>query len=265
MSLLSRLLGKLSPIEEQKSPNPTPPEPPSGPVIVTIDASQHIVEAVTLFRNDTAQVVRTFHDLKLKVGFFPPQRNAPVYSTYPEYQSGENTLVIENLPHAMQPESLRVSNSGSYATLDVLCTRERNDEHQQKLEVLVAELEQSKKRREEVMKMLRDFGSSLAVTSTTSQKNMFKFTDKYLSVAEECDAEVRNIEQKLKTEKALLDTWRNSQVSFRGVAQITLFTKRNTVAPLTITYSEPSSLMLSLTSKISPIVSGEQRVMEPTL
>ena len=75
----------------------------------------------------------------------------------------------------MQPESLRVSNSGSYATLDVLCTRERNDDHQRRLEILVAQLEQTKKRREEVMKMLRDFGSSLAVTSSTSQKNMFKF------------------------------------------------------------------------------------------
>lgn len=139
----------------------------------------------------------------------------------------------------MQPESLRVSNSGSYATLDVLCSRERNDEHQGRLEVLVAKLEQNKKRREEVMKMLRDFGSSLAVTSTTSQKDMFKFTDKYLSVAEECDTEIRNLEQQLKAERASLDTWRNSQVSFRGVAQITLLTKRNAVAPLTITYSEP--------------------------
>jgi hypothetical protein len=138
----------------------------------------------------------------------------------------------------MQPESLRVSNSGSYATLDVLCTRERNDDHQRRLEVLVAQLEQSKKRREEVMRMLRDFGNSLAVTSSTSQKNMFKFTDKYLSVAEECDAEVRNIEQKLKVERASLDTWKTSQVSWRGVAQITLFTKRNTTAALTITYSE---------------------------
>lgn len=66
MSLLSRLLGKLSPVEEPKPPKALP-EVPSGPVTITIDASQHIVEAVTLFRNDTAQVVRTFHDLKLKV------------------------------------------------------------------------------------------------------------------------------------------------------------------------------------------------------
>ena len=170
--------------------------------------------------------------------------------------------MIDNLPHAMQPESLRVSNSGSYATLDVLCSRERNDDHQRKLEVLVAELEQSKKRREEVMKMLRDFGNSMAVTSTTSQKNMFKFTDKYLSVAEECDAEVRNIEQKLKAERASLDTWKNSQVSFRGVAQITLFTKRNMVAPLTITYSEPRSCSVTDLPNLT-IFSGEQRIMEP--
>ena len=147
--------------------------------------------------------------------------------------------MIDNLPHAMQPESLRVSNSGSYATLDVLCTRERNDDHQKRLEVLVTQLEQGKKRREEVMKMLRDFGNSMAVTSSTSQKNMFKFTNKYLSIAEECDAEVRDIEQKLKAEKASLDKWKYSQVSFRGAAKITLFTKRNTVAPLTITYSKP--------------------------
>lgn len=149
--------------------------------------------------------------------------------------------MIDNLPHAMLPESLRVSNSGSYATLDVLCTRERNDDHQRRLEVLVAELEQTKKRREEVMKMLRDFGNSMAITSTTSQKNMFKFTDKYLSVAEEYDTQVREIEQKLKAEKASLDTWKDSQMSFRGVAQITLFTKRNITAALTITYSEPTS------------------------
>ena len=143
----------------------------------------------------------------------------------------------------MQPESLRVSNSGSYATLDVLCTRERNDEHQQRLEVLVSQLEQSKKRREEIMKMLRDFGNSLAVTSSTSQKNMFKFTDRYLSTAEECDAEVRDIEQKLKVERASLDTWKTSQISFRGVAQITLFAKRITTAALRITYSESTSVI----------------------
>ena len=137
----------------------------------------------------------------------------------------------------MQPESLRVSNSGSYATLDVLCTRERDEECERRSEVLLAELEQSKKRREEVMKMLRDYGNSLAV-SPTSQKNIFKFTDKYLSVANECDAEVRNIEQKLKAEKASLAAWRGSQKSFRGVAQLTLFTKRNTVAALTVTYSK---------------------------
>lgn len=167
----------------------------------------------------------------------------------------------------MQPESLRVSNNGSYATLDVLCTRERNDEHQRKLEVLVAQLEQSKKRREEVMKMLRDFGNSLAVTSSTSQKNMFKFTDKYLSTAEECDAEVRNIEQQLRAERASLDTWKNSQVSFRGVAQITLFTKRNMVAPLTITYSKPYPCAFT-GPYVRPhhrLLSGEQRFVEPAL
>ena len=76
MSLLSRLLGKLNPTEEPKPPpKVAPPEAPSGPLIITIDASKHIVEAVTLFRNDTAQVVRTFHDLKLKVGPSPSQKS----------------------------------------------------------------------------------------------------------------------------------------------------------------------------------------------
>lgn len=137
----------------------------------------------------------------------------------------------------MQPESLRVPNSGDYAILDVLCTHERNDEHERRVEASVAELEQSKRRRGEVMGMLRDYGNTLA-TGHTSQKNMLKFTNKYLSVAEECDAEVRSIEEKLKAEKASLEVWRHSQTPFRGVAQITLFTTRNTSTALTITYSE---------------------------
>jgi len=143
----------------------------------------------------------------------------------------------------MQPESLRVPNNGDYAILDVLCTHERNDEHERKIEVFLAELEQSKKRREEVMRMLRDYGNTLATGRTrTSQKSMLKFTNKYLSVAEECDGEVRGIQEKLRAEKAALETWRHSRTPFRGVAQITLFTTKNTTAPLTITYSESHHL-----------------------
>jgi hypothetical protein len=137
----------------------------------------------------------------------------------------------------MQPESLRIPNNGDYAILDVLCTHERNDEHERRVEAFVAELEQSKKRREEVMRMLRDYVNTLA-TGSTSQKNMLKFTNKYLSVAEECDAEVRTIQEKLRAEKASLEIWRHSRTPFRGVAQITLFTTRNTSAALTITYSK---------------------------
>lgn len=76
MSRLSRLLARLTLTEETKPLKAAPPESPSGPLTIAIDASQHIVESVTLFRNDTAQVVRTFHDLKLKVGLAPRARNA---------------------------------------------------------------------------------------------------------------------------------------------------------------------------------------------
>ena len=139
----------------------------------------------------------------------------------------------------MQPESLRVPNSGDYAILDVLCTHERNDEHERKIESFLTKLEQSKNRREEVMRMLRDYGNTMATGRTrTSQKNMLKFTNKYLAVAEECDAEVRSIEEKLRAENAALMTWRHSRTPFRGVAQITLFTTKNSTATLTITYSE---------------------------
>ena len=137
----------------------------------------------------------------------------------------------------MQPESLRVPNSGDYAILDVLCAHERNDEHERRVEDFVAQLGQIKKRREEVIGMLRDYGNTLS-KGDTSQKSMLKFTNKYLSVADECDAQVRGIEQKLKAEKAALEIWRNSRKPFRGVAQISLFTTRNTSAALTITYSE---------------------------
>ena len=146
--------------------------------------------------------------------------------------------MIDNLPNAMQPESLRVPNSGDYAILDVLCTHERNGELERRLECCLAELEQSKKRREEVMKMLRDYGNTMA-TSSTSQRNMVRFTNKYLSIAEECDAEVRSIEEKLRAEKTALEFLRRSRTPFRGVAQITLFTTKNTSAALTITYSKP--------------------------
>ena len=73
MSLLSRLLEKFNLNEDSNPPQAAPPEVPNGPLTIIIDASQHIVESVTLFRNDTAQVVRSFHDLKLKVGLPPPQ------------------------------------------------------------------------------------------------------------------------------------------------------------------------------------------------
>jgi len=152
--------------------------------------------------------------------------------------------VIDNLPNAMQPESLRVPNSGDYAILDVLCAHERNDEHERRVEAFVAQLEQTKKRRGEVMGMLRDYGNTLAKGST-SQKSMLKFTNKYLTVADECDTEVRNIEEKLKAEKGALEIWRNSRTPFRGVAQIALFTTRNTSAALTITYSKSRSCALT--------------------
>lgn len=78
MSLLSRLLEKLNLNEEPKPPKVDQPESPSGPMTISIDASQHIVEAVTLFRNHHAQVVRTFHDLKLKVRCLSPSEKASV-------------------------------------------------------------------------------------------------------------------------------------------------------------------------------------------
>lgn len=146
--------------------------------------------------------------------------------------------MIDNLPSSMQPESLRIPNSGDYAILDVLCTHERNDELERKLEASLVELEQSKKRREEVMRMLRDYGTTLS-TGYTSRRNMLKFTNKYLSVAGECDTEVRNIEGKLRAEKHALENLRHSRTPFRGVAQITLFTTKNTSSALTITYSAP--------------------------
>jgi len=70
MPLLSRLLEKLNSTGTgatkpfRLSAVPTIPD---ESLTITIDASQHIVQAVTVFRNNTAQVVRTFHDLKLKV------------------------------------------------------------------------------------------------------------------------------------------------------------------------------------------------------
>lgn len=70
MSLLSRLRGVSILSGSTKSAEVTTPSASGDPSIITIDASQHIVQAVTVFRNNTAQVVRTFHDLKLKVCLF---------------------------------------------------------------------------------------------------------------------------------------------------------------------------------------------------
>ena len=69
MSLLSRLLRLSVSTDGTKAPEVTPPSVSNDPAPITIDASQHIVQTVTVFRNNTAQVVRAFHDLKLKVGF----------------------------------------------------------------------------------------------------------------------------------------------------------------------------------------------------
>jgi len=66
MPLLSRLLERLNSAGGTNPPKDATPDAPGGSFI-TIDASQHIVQAVTVFRNNTAQVLRTFHDLKLKV------------------------------------------------------------------------------------------------------------------------------------------------------------------------------------------------------
>ena len=72
MPLLSRLLEKLNPAGGLKPSKPvTAPSISDDSLTITIDASQHIVQAVTVFRNNTAQVVRTFHDLKLKVRLSP--------------------------------------------------------------------------------------------------------------------------------------------------------------------------------------------------
>lgn len=75
MSLLSRLLEKTSSIVGGKPPKVPAPTLPEESQSIAIDASQHIVQAVTVFRNNTAQVVRTFHDLKLKVRLPPRARS----------------------------------------------------------------------------------------------------------------------------------------------------------------------------------------------
>jgi hypothetical protein len=67
MPLLSRLFGKRHSFGGTKTPEVATPDAPDGSLTITIDASQHIVQAVTVFRNNTAQVVRTFNDLTLKV------------------------------------------------------------------------------------------------------------------------------------------------------------------------------------------------------
>ena len=67
MPFLSRLFGKRASTEETRPPKVATPNEPGGSFTITIDASQHIVQTVTVFRNNTAQVVRTFQDLKLKV------------------------------------------------------------------------------------------------------------------------------------------------------------------------------------------------------
>lgn len=67
MSLLSRLVEKLDLTGGLKSFKAPASTEQNESLTITIDASQHIVQAVTVFRNNTAQVVRTFNDLKLKV------------------------------------------------------------------------------------------------------------------------------------------------------------------------------------------------------
>ena len=67
MPLLSRLFGKKYSTDDFNPPKGATPSPTAGSFSINIDASQHIVQAVTVFRNNTAQVVRTFHDLTLKV------------------------------------------------------------------------------------------------------------------------------------------------------------------------------------------------------
>ena len=85
---------------------------------------------------------------------------------------------------------------------------------------------------------------------------MLKFTERYLSAAEEYDAGVRSIEEKLRAEKATRDVWRHSGMPYRGVAQITLFATRNASAALTITYSEFHPHALA-NFKTRPSSSGE--------
>ena len=68
MLRLSRLFAKRISTDGAQFPKPATPDAPSGgSFTITIDASQHIVQSVTVFRNSTAQVVRTFQDLTLKV------------------------------------------------------------------------------------------------------------------------------------------------------------------------------------------------------
>lgn len=66
---------------------------------------------------------------------------------------------------------------------------------------------------------------------------MLRLANKHLPIAEEWDAEVRNIEEKLAAEKATLETWRHSRKPLHEITQITLLTaKKNTTGALTITY-----------------------------
>ncbi|KAL5525761.1 hypothetical protein ACEPAG_7098 [Sanghuangporus baumii] len=194
---------------------------------ISIDASQHLIKAVTVFSSRKAEVIRTFSV---------------------ELAAGQNELSITSLPSCIDTESARVTGLGGAVLFDVVCTvddaRDVDDTKSATLNELERRrftLESEKTLRSKAADILMQYGHSLSAEYSTTN-TVESFLDSFVrrgSVAlkevETLDEQIAQLGKEIAKEQRKIQKERQKAETLGRVSAV-IMAKRAGEAEITLTY-----------------------------
>ncbi|KAL5486028.1 hypothetical protein ACEPAI_7072 [Sanghuangporus weigelae] len=194
---------------------------------ISIDASQHLIKAVTVFSSRKAEVIRTFSV---------------------ELAAGQNELSITSLPSCIDTESARVTGLGDAVLFDVVCTvddaRDVDDTKSATLNELERRrftLESEKTLRNKAADILMQYGRSLSAEYSTTN-GVESFLDSFvrrgsvvLKEVETLDEQIAQLGKEIAKEQRKIQKERQKAETLGRVSAV-IMAKRAGKAEITLTY-----------------------------
>lgn len=198
---------------------------------IQLDASQHLVKAVTVFSSRKAEVIRTFQV---------------------DLVDGQNELFITSLPSCIDTESARITGLGDAVLFDVVCTVEdardappnADGDALKVLERRRGVLEGEKALRGCAADILVEHGHTLSAEYTTASTveayldSLLQRGSSILEQAEAIDAQLADVDKEIEKEKRRLQKER-LKAAARGRVSAVIMAKHSGSAEITLTYSKP--------------------------